>query len=356
MRASLLRVVDRYIGALLYVITALLKPLFAGNAENKNVLVIKLWAIGESILALPSIKAVSEKGFNVTVLCTRQNASVFEGQEFIKRLVVYDFENPLHAIVQIIGLRKLCLSTAIDSDPYMKFSSVLAVLSGAKRRCGFENRALLYTDIVKINENEHAVMSFARLFACIAPVQKPSALVPLAMAPNDLKIPKKSLAIHAGSAPTSSCRRWPEEKFAEVCNYFTTNGWKVYLVGSVDEKRINKKIMELCKSKESITDLSGKLDIHELAYVFSKMGLVVANDSGPMHIAASVGAPTIGLFGPNSPKRWGPFGKRCIGIRKDGPVCIKPFRAKFPNCNHDHMRYLTAEDVLRAAKNIRVLA
>ena len=80
------------------------------------------------------------------------------------------------------------------------------------------------------------------------------------------------------------------------------------------------------------------------------MQLVVANDSGPMHISAAMGTPTVGLFGPNLPERFGPYGPKCIGLRKDSrPACIFPFRSRFPYCRHDHMKYIEVGDVVKAA-------
>jgi heptosyltransferase II len=351
MRPSVLRNIDRYFGTLLYFLCWFISPIFGNGTKGKNIIVIKLWAIGESILVLSSIKSLASRGYNITVLCTKQNKFVFEHQSFINRVIVFDFMNPLKALACILSLRKSMFSIAIDSDPYMKFSSVLSVLSGAPRRYGLENRHLLYTDTVIINEDEHALLTFYKIFAAVDAFPAPQSLVPVFAAPVDMLLQEKSVAIHAGSASTSAMRRWSEENFSQLCDYFSSAGYGIYIVGSEDEKEICDRIANMCKN--SVINLSGKLSLPQLAYLFSKMRLVVANDSGPMHIAASMGTPTIGLFGPNLPERFGPYGKNCIGIRKDNkPPCIRPFRARFPSCEHDHMKNIEVDDVIAAAKKL----
>ncbi len=353
MQAGLLRSIDKYFGAFLYLACWILSPLLRNGAKGRNVLVIKLWAIGESILVLPSIKTIADKGFSIAVICTKQNKFVFEKQKFVDKIIVFDFANPLKALAQLISLRTHGFSVSIDSDPYMKFSSVIGVLSGASRRYGFENRRLLYTDPVRINEDQHAVLVFRDVFSGLSGFPVPGSLVPVATEPVKMPFPQKSVAIHAGSATTSTTRRWPEENFASLCDYFSSRGWNVYLVGSADEKSINSDILKLCKNKDKVIDTSGSLSLGQLAYLFSRMKLVIANDSGPMHIAAAMSTPTIGLFGPNLPERFGPYGPRCIGLRNDaGPPCILPFRARFPECRHDHMKNLSVDEVVKAANKL----
>ncbi len=353
MQARILRSVDRYFGTFLYFLLWVLSPVLRNDAKGDNVLVIKLWAIGESILVLPSIKAITDKGFSVTVICTKQNKFVFEKQRFVDEIIVFGFSNPLKALAQLISLRTRGFSVSIDSDPYMKFSSVIGVLSGASRRYGFDNRRLLYTDPVRINEDQHAVLVFRGVFSRLSDFPAPKSLVPVAAEPVKISLSQKSIALHAGSATTSTTRRWPEENFASLCDYFSSKGWTTYLVGSAGEKRINSDILKLCKTKDKVIDTSGSLSLGQLAHLFSRMKLVIANDSGPMHIAAAMGTPTIGLFGPNLPERFGPYGPRCIGLRNDAkPPCILPFRARFPECRHDHMKNLSVAEVLKAANRL----
>jgi heptosyltransferase-2 len=351
MKSSYLRIVDKYIGTLLYLLCWSLKSR-KNASKGRHLLVIKLWAVGESVLLLPSLKNLHKKGYSITVLCTRQNKAAFERQPFIENIYLFDF-NPFAALATIFSIRRKKFSAVIDAEPFTRFSAVVSVLSGAPITVGFANRPLLYTKIANVNENRHAVDIFNGLFSAIEPLERPAALVPVVTEHFPFKHRRKSLAIHAGSASTARTRRWPEEKFALLCDYFSEKGWDIFLIGSKDEAEINHRILALCKNKDHIKNMSGRLSLRQLAYLFSKTDLIIANDSGPMHIAAASGTPTIGLFGPNTPERFGPFGEKCIGIRKDHmPPCILPFRAKFPECEHDHMKDLNTKDVIEAADKL----
>jgi len=352
MKAAILRSVDRYIGTLIYLASYVLTPFAANNAKNKNVLIIKLWALGESMLLLPSIKCLHEKGYSISILCTRQNLAVFEGQKFIDRIYVFDFSNPLSVLRLFSRLRQASFSAAVDAEPFTRFSAVLAVLSGAHSRIGFANRPLLYNEPIDVGEDRHAVIIFHDLLSQVSPMPVPRVLVHVVEKPFDIDMKSKSLVMHAGSASTARSRRWPENRFAEVASFFSKQGWNVYLVGSADEAALNQRIVSLADAGNKIMDLSGRLSVHELAWVFSRASLIIANDSGPMHLAAASGAPTLGLFGPNVPKRFGPYGPKCLGIRHDKSApCILPFRTKFA-CRHDHMSSLKVQDVLDAARSL----
>ena len=92
--------------------------------------------------------------------------------------------------------------------------------------------------------------------------------------------------------------------------------------------------------------------------------LVISNDTGPVHIGAAMKTPTIGLFGPNLPERFGPFGRRNVAIYKPGSCklspCINVHEGETPDClfakgGKDYqrcMKAITAADVMQAVRNI----
>ena len=83
--------------------------------------------------------------------------------------------------------------------------------------------------------------------------------------------------------------------------------------------------------------------------------MLISNDTGPMHIAAAQGVKTIGLFGPNLPIRWGPFGKWNIAVYKKGVCsyspCINVHKGEVPECRFGEdnkcMKAIKVEDVLK---------
>jgi lipopolysaccharide heptosyltransferase II len=129
------------------------------------------------------------------------------------------------------------------------------------------------------------------------------------------------VAFHPGSPV--GLKRWNPSNFAELGDMFVRElGARVLIVGSRAETEISEAVMRRMKTEP--VDLTGRTDLLTLAGVLERCDLFVGNDSGPMHIAAALGVKTIGLFGPSSPERFGPYGDHCLAIRPkiDCPPCM----------------------------------
>ena len=129
------------------------------------------------------------------------------------------------------------------------------------------------------------------------------------------------IAIH----PTSPVliKRWPSERFAQLSDTLMKKfDAQILFLGLASEKEIIAEIQSLMKSKSF--NIAGQTNLRQLSGVLQHCQLHIGNDSGPMHLAATVGTPVIGLFGPGSPQRFGPRGSNCIAIRKtDCPPCME---------------------------------
>ena len=88
--AELLRKIDRYLGTIVVGAICCVNFLINGNNNHKNyknVLVIRLWTLGESILTLPMIKKLKDEGYNVTILVTDRSKGVFENVDFVDEII-----------------------------------------------------------------------------------------------------------------------------------------------------------------------------------------------------------------------------------------------------------------------------
>ena len=82
---------------------------------------------------------------------------------------------------------------------------------------------------------------------------------------------------------------------------------------------------------------------------------MLSSDTGPMHIAAAQKTPTIGLFCPNTPVRFGPLGKKNSYVYKPVTLrpCINVFKYEIPNCkNHPHMKNIKVKHVLEEIEKL----
>lgn len=105
-------------------------------------------------------------------------------------------------------------------------------------------------------------------------------------------------------------RRYSEQSFAQIAEYLIDQGLvhTVYLIGDKDDRAINLRIKSHSKSR-SIVDKSG-LSLFQSFELIRSAKVFIGNDSGPMHLAALAGVPTVGLLGPNFPHISGPLGKQ----------------------------------------------
>jgi ADP-heptose:LPS heptosyltransferase len=91
--------------------------------------------------------------------------------------------------------------------------------------------------------------------------------------------------------------------------------------------------------------------VAELGGFLQECAVVIANDSGPMHIAAAIGVPTIGIFGPTDPARHGPYGPSCGTVSKADLHCIICNKLECPY-GHECMKQLSIEDLLAQVETL----
>ena len=121
------------------------------------------------------------------------------------------------------------------------------------------------------------------------------------------------IAIHPGSP--IALKRWLPERYAELADWLIAQKRaQLLFVGVEDEIPIITEIQALMRG-ESI-NIAGKTTLTQLASILLTCNVFIGNDSGPMHLAAAVGAQTIGLYGPGDPTRFGPAGEKCQTIRR----------------------------------------
>jgi heptosyltransferase-2 len=160
--------------------------------------------------------------------------------------------------------------------------------------------------------------------------------------PEDLKV-----VIHPGGGRSSL--RWSENNFAELAwKVYRELGGKIILTGTENERSLTEQISR--KLPDEVTDLTGKLNLRELAAVLSKTNLIITNSTGPMHMAAALGVKVVALFCPirtASPVRWGPCGDGHQALLPP----VTPCHCSVDRCRRGScMDLITVEEVFQLAK------
>jgi len=153
-------------------------------------------------------------------------------------------------------------------------------------------------------------------------------------------------------------KRWPPERFAELARRLVgangpLRGLPVLLLGAPEDRAICEIIAAPLEAQGiAVINAAGGLDLLAAAAALERAALFVGNDSGLMHIAATVGAPTLGLFGPSDERVYGPRGPRSQALR--GPKSFEEVISigYMPLIEHSLMEEVTTEAVETAARDL----
>ncbi|ALS33857.1 heptosyltransferase I [Pseudoalteromonas translucida KMM 520] len=108
-------------------------------------------------------------------------------------------------------------------------------------------------------------------------------------------------------AASKAQRNWLPERYAALADYAHQQGFKVVLTGGPTELEINLANNIIKHSQHRILNLVGKTKLKELLCVLKRASVVLAPDTGPAHMAVTVGTPVIGLYAHSNPARTGPY-------------------------------------------------
>ena len=329
--------------------------------DYKNILIIKPSSLGDVVHSLPTLKALRDRfpEARLSWVINRELSNILEGNPYLDEII--PFERRYRGFYTFTkGLRRKGFDLIIDLQGLFR-SGLMALLSGAKKRIGFangrESSPMFYTDTVPVATMEmHAVDRYLLIAEHLGAktedsedrdftinFSKEEDYIRRLFKEKDLEGEKIIVINPSGRWKT---KRWPVEKFAALADLINKEkGASVILIGGPADVELATEV-EL-RAKAEIINIAGMTTLKQLAALLSKVSLLVTNDSGPMHIAATVGTPVIALFGPTDPKRTGPYGDDHIVIRKNIP-CSPCFRKRChsPIC----MEAISVDDVFETVK------
>ena len=335
----------------------------------KKILLIQLSALGDTILAIPTIRAL-RLGFpqtEISFLASSTNLSYLERCPYIDRRILFRY--PLYQLIQM--LRRERFDWVIDLEHWSRFSVLLAYLTGASRRVGFnaahQYRHYLFTDIIPHIPGKHEVLNFlgiahklecgtegTALAAWIGETEHEWCQNLLAHEQVDVSDPLVVLHPEAGRRGEPR-RRWPQEQYVALADTLAERyGAQIILTGAPDEIEVSKWIAE--RTKCYTMCLAGQTQINQLAALFSRADLIISGNCGPMHLAAAVGTPVIAIHGPTNSAQWGPWDEKSTCIEATLP-CSPCLNLGFeyacqalPDGTSPCMWTIAVEDVLQACE------
>jgi heptosyltransferase-2 len=216
-------------------------------------------------------------------------------------------------------------------------SAVIGALSGARERVGFatEGRGLLLTKGVPYRHGQHEVLNFLDVLrADGVPVvddhleawlsDEESAFADRFFRDNGVADGETVLGIHPFAA--NPPRAWHIDDFTELARRLQERrGCRVLFFGGPRDKEALPGIRRGLSAPP--IEAVGSTTLRQTMALLSRCRALVCNDSGIMHLAASLQVPLVALFGPQSPVKFGPWGKGCRVIRHEFPC--SPCRQRF---------------------------
>ena len=296
--------------------------------KAKRILVIRYRFIGDTILTVPFLRNLRNfyPDAQIDVLVGPQSGEVLEGCPYINKLIVFDTTR-FHKYDRgqgekksfwsyVFSLRKENYDTAFVLKRSWS-SALMALLIGARSRIGYatEGRQILLTASVAHDTNMHEVDSTLTVLQCAGVPIKDRFLeswvsreeqaqidnLPQLKSQSDVR---KRVLIHAAAAHPD--KLYPLESWAEIVKilYHEHNFLPVFTGGEQDVELYDQ-LQQLSGIKG--INLAGKLTLRLSMALYSNLDLAICTDSGPAHLAAAAGIPTVALFGPTDPVRWRPY-------------------------------------------------
>jgi heptosyltransferase-2 len=262
--------------------------------------------LGDCVLTLPLLKKLKEvlPGSAVTVVTRPETAGIFAAAGLAAEILEDRKKTAPSGLGEFRRLARELRSRNFDAViiPHRSLrSALLAWAAGIPVRVGFSSSAgsLFLTHKVPFSWLLHDV---ERNLALLSPLAE-NLKTPFPGLTADAAAPFKpgdgiTVGINAGSAwPT---KRWPAANWARLIRLLAARyGGRVLMVGGPGEKEWNAGIERLA-GPENCLNLTGKTTMPELMEAIRPLRVFVSNDSGPMHIAAALGVPAVGIFGPTT--------------------------------------------------------
>ncbi len=311
--------------------------------------------LGDAIMSLPALSALlaATPDHSWTVLARPHVAPVYSLAQLNVRVV------PLPPPRRLRLPRVKAQEVVVLPNSF--HAALLALRLGAHRRIGYARNCrswLLHPAIAPPapgalpGHESFYYLELLRLAGLISalPADEPARLrVPLH--PDATRVeswrrelaPAPVIALHAG-ATNHPAKRWPPQRFAELAGALARRSASVVLIGGPAERELARQLRMLAPHPEQVKNLTGETSLQDLAALLAAADLLVANDSGPMHVAGAVGTPVVALFGPTDEKATYP-------LTEDGKLhLIKAEGSARDSMHHGSMARIAVATVLAAAE------
>jgi len=296
------------------------------NKNPQNILIIRTDRIGDVILSIPLAEIIKKHYPNckVSFFVNEYTKDLLLNHPYIDQTItIIEGKSGFKIFDNVELLRKYDFDVALVLYPTFKIS-LISFLSGIKKRIGTGYRlySFLFTDKIYEHRKKSLKHEIEYNFTLLKSIgidfnaginnvkfnlnvsENALSKIEKLLIDKGISNDEKIIIIHPGSG--GSAVDLPIEKFKEIVKLINETDIKILITGNKSETYICKELI----LNENVFDFSGLLTLEELVALISKSTLLIANSTGPLHIAAALGKYVFGFY-PKikscSVNRWGPY-------------------------------------------------
>lgn len=311
------------------------------------------------MLTTPLLQVLAQRHGPVDVVTTPAAAALLETHPAVRRVLPYDKRSRDRGLAGLWALARRLRAERYEVAylPHRSLrTAVLARLAGIPRRVGFTDGArFLYTEARPRPAGGHEIDRLLAL-AGAAGGARPS----IVLTPEDRTAAEEFLTAHRVTVPFVALapgsiwgsKRWPY--YPELAAAVAARA-PVVVIGSPDDASLGAEVVRAggAGGAGRVVNACGRLSLRESVALIARAGVLVTNDSAPLHFAQAVGTPTVAIFGPTIPGfGFGPRGERDQTLGVDGLACRPCSRHGPPACPLGHHLCLRSLEVARVVNAI----
>jgi len=287
----------------------------SASARRARDLVVSVNWIGDAIMAMPALQEYRRRHpeREIVMLARGIMADVWAMNPCIDRVIRYDgrpsLRHELFATLRQSDFDRAWILPNSFRSAWIPFRAGIPVRIGRAGGC----RAPLLTTRIPIKaDHRHQAWEYLQLLVPDFPqasIPAPLLRRPPAIPADKFEIPTGPVIGMIPGAARGPSKRWPAGHFITLAGLLIRDGFSIQLFGGPDDRALCEAIAASAGSR--IQNLAGRTTMTEWAALMNRCALVIANDSGGMHLAAALGRPVVALYGMTDPEKTGPLGPRC---------------------------------------------
>jgi len=339
---NFIRTLDCLIGRFVYLFLrirrAVQEPPSPESLTIRKILCIKLWGLGNLVVVSPLLSAIKKRFSEAELifLTFDLNRGFLERNAAVGRVVYFKYTKNFFFILCrfiacTIRFRRERIDIVVNFETFNNASALFSCLTKAPLRLGISNgyEAPLYTHPFRSDQSEHISQTFMHLLTPLCGpgrysyfdfprLEKEKEAVTGLLARYGIN---RFVCIHPGTSDNFKGKRYRKEYLSELAGLIIRrHGAQVVFTGTGEERELAGEIMEMMAQADNVFNVAGELSIWEFIELLRRSHVFISSDSGPVHIAASLGINTAVFYGPTSPARYGPFNKNSL-VFYNGIAC-----------------------------------